>query len=180
MPKSVYFLFFLLFGLFESIVVANDLDVKKSRWNGFERHDFKYKGVKSLLVIPDSPAKGYPWVWRARFFGHQPQADIELLKRGFHLAYCDVAGLFGNQVAVERWNEFYQMLITQRGLSKKPALEGMSRGGLIIYNWASENPERFPVFMETPQYVIFVAGQAAKEKARVEAQLGEQPSRLIE
>ena len=142
MPKSVYFLFFLLFGLFESIAVANDLDVKKSQWNGFERHDFKYKGVKSLLVIPDSPAKGYPWVWRARFFGHQPQADIELLKRGFHLAYCDVAGLFGNQVAVERWNEFYQMLITQRGLSKKPALEGMSRGGLIIYNWASENPEK--------------------------------------
>lgn len=142
MPKSVYFLFFLFFGLFESIAVANDLDVKKSRWNGFERHDFKYKGVKSLLVIPDSPAKGYPWVWRARFFGHQPQADIELLKRGFHLAYCDVAGLFGNQVAVERWNEFYQMLITQRGLSKKPALEGMSRGGLIIYNWASVNPEK--------------------------------------
>ena len=46
MPKSVYFLFFLLFGLFESIAVANDLDVKKSQWNGFERHDFKYKGVK--------------------------------------------------------------------------------------------------------------------------------------
>lgn len=52
MPKSVYFLFFLLFGLFKSIAVANDLDVKKSQWNGFERHDFKHKGVKSLLVIP--------------------------------------------------------------------------------------------------------------------------------
>ena len=60
MPKSVYFLFFLLFGLFESIAVANDSDVKKSQWNGFERHDFKYKGVKSLLVIPDSPAKVIP------------------------------------------------------------------------------------------------------------------------
>ena len=56
MRKSVYFLFFLLFGLFELIVLANDLDVKKSQWKGFERHDFKYNGVKSLLVIPDSPA----------------------------------------------------------------------------------------------------------------------------
>ena len=82
MPKSVYFLFFLLFGLFESIVVANDLDVKKSRWNGFERHDFKYKGVKSLLVIPDSPAKGYPWVWRARFFVISRKVILNFVKEG--------------------------------------------------------------------------------------------------
>ena len=142
MPKLVYFLYFLLFGFLQLIANADDLNVKKSLWNGFERHDFQFNGVKSILVVPHSPAKNSPWVWRARFFGHQPQADIELLKKGFHLAYCDVAGLFGNHVAVERWNQFYKMLTIKKGLSKKPALEGMSRGGLIIYNWASQNPDK--------------------------------------
>ena len=30
----------------------------------------------------------------------------------------------------------------QHGLAKQPALEGMSRGGLIIYNWAAANPDK--------------------------------------
>ena len=81
MPKLVYFLYFLLFGFLQLIANADDLNVKKSLWNGFERQDFQFNGVKSILVVPHSPAKNSPWVWRARFFGHQPQADIELLKK---------------------------------------------------------------------------------------------------
>ena len=34
-------------------------------------------------------ADGKPWVWRARFFGHEPQFDIAMLK-GYHVVYCDV------------------------------------------------------------------------------------------
>ena len=139
MRHSVYFL---LFSFFVASSYSEENDIKKSQWHGFERQDFSSDGLKCILVIPASPEKGSPWVWRARFFGHQPQADIELLKKGFHIAYCDVAGLFGNEVAVDRWDRFYSMLIEERGLSKKPALEGMSRGGLIIYNWASKNPKK--------------------------------------
>lgn len=32
--------------------------------------------------------------------------------------------------------------MVKAGFNKKVALEGMSRGGLIVYNWAAQNPEK--------------------------------------
>ena len=115
---------------------------KSSDWNGYQRFDFVFKQRKCIVVQPQKPANGKPWIWRARFFGHQPQADLELLKHGFHLAYCDVANLFGNAAAVGHWNDFYDYLTGEHQFSRKVALEGMSRGGLIIYNWAYHNAEK--------------------------------------
>lgn len=114
----------------------------KSQWNGYDRYDFLCDGRKSILVMPKEPAQGKPWVWRARFFGHEPQADLALLARGFHLAYMDVVEMFGNSEAVAHWNAFYQELTTRQGLARQMALEGMSRGGLYIYNWAAANSEK--------------------------------------
>ena len=98
-------------------------------------------GANCKVVTPKTPAEGNPWIWRARFWGHQPALDLALLEKGYHLCYCDVAGLFGSPPAVARWDEFYPL--TQKlGLHPKPILEGMSRGGLIIFNWAKANPEK--------------------------------------
>ena len=114
---------------------------KKINFHGFTLTDFEYKNVPCKIVTPKRTANGNPWVLRARFFGHEPQTDIALLERGFHIAYCDVARFFGNEEAVNRWNVFYDYMI-ENGFSKKVVLEGMSRGGLIVYNWAAENPEK--------------------------------------
>ncbi|MED5399512.1 MAG: alpha/beta hydrolase [Planctomycetota bacterium] len=121
---------------------AEEFTGKSSDWNGFQRYQFVVSGRRCWVVAPKVVAKGRPWIWRARFFGHEPQADIALLKQGFHLAYCNVGGLFGNPQAVGHWNAFYQVLTEKHRLSRRPALEGMSRGGLIIYNWAAANPEK--------------------------------------
>ena len=115
---------------------------KASNWHGYQRFDFTVKQRRCIVVAPKKAASGNPWIWRARFFGHQPQADLELLKNGFHLAYCDVANLFGNAAAVGHWNDFYEYLTSKHQFSRKVALEGMSRGGLIIYNWAYHNADK--------------------------------------
>ena len=57
------------------------------------------------------------------------------------LTYCDVANLYGADEAVKRWDRFYALAV-QAGLHEKVVLEGMSRGGLIIYNWAAANVEK--------------------------------------
>ena len=121
---------------------ATELKKAKGEFGGFGRYEFKLDGHRCILVKPEAPAEGKPWIWRARFFGHAPQADIALLKKGIHVAYIEVSGLFGNPAAVERWNLFYNYLTKEHGFSRKVALEGMSRGGLIIYNWARANPEK--------------------------------------
>lgn len=121
---------------------AAEFPGKQSDWHGFARFDFHHDGRKCIVVAPDESAAGRPWVWRARFFAHEPQADVALLKLGYHVVYCDVANLFGNSQAVEHWNQFYELLTTEHRFAKKTALEGMSRGGLIIYNWAAANPDK--------------------------------------
>ena len=110
-------------------------------FHGYQGAEFNYLGMSCKVVLPEKAAAGHPWVWRARFWGHEPQFDLALLERGYHVVYCDVANLYGNWVAVERWNRFYD-LMQRAGLAKKGILEGMSRGGLIIYNWAVANPDK--------------------------------------
>jgi pimeloyl-ACP methyl ester carboxylesterase len=105
-------------------------------------HEFTVGGRQCKVVAPTQVDPGRPWIWRARFFGVEPQTDQALLARGFHVAYMDVAGLFGAPGAVAIWDGFYEFLTEQHGMSKRPALEGFSRGGLIVYNWAIANSER--------------------------------------
>jgi pimeloyl-ACP methyl ester carboxylesterase len=124
---------------------------KASEWHDFRRFDFKFDTRDAIVVMPDWTAKGIPWIWRARFFGHEPQLDIALLEKGYHLVYLDVANLFGSPTAVAHWDRFYDYLVTRKRFHKKALLEGMSRGGLMIYNWANANPNHLAgIYADAP------------------------------
>lgn len=110
-------------------------------FHGFCGYQFDCDGAACKIVKPYKEAKGKPWVMRARFWGHQPQTDIALLEQGFHIAYCDVADMYGADKAVKRWNKLYAKMVKE-GFHKKVVLEGMSRGGLIVYNWAAQNTDK--------------------------------------
>jgi len=112
-----------------------------SDYHGFDCCDFSFEGRDAKIVSPKRPARGLPWLWRARFWGHFPQAEIALLERGFFLVYCDVAELFGNAQALGIWDRYYRLL-TGAGLSPKPAFIGYSRGGFYAYRWAAAYPDR--------------------------------------
>ena len=123
---------------------------KITSFYGYNCADFTYNGRNCKVVKPKWAAKGHPWVWRARFWGHEPQADIALLEHGFHIVYCDVVELYGNAESVKIWNGFYDLL-NKAGLNKRAAMEGMSRGGVYVYNWAAENPKKVAcVYADNP------------------------------
>jgi pimeloyl-ACP methyl ester carboxylesterase len=115
-------------------------------FHGYRQYYFMLPGrtekVPCIVVAPNQTAKGHPWIWRARFFGHQPELDLSLLDRGFHVAFCDVAHLYGAPTALARWDAFYDFATKTLGLSGKPVLEGMSRGGLPIFLWGERHPDR--------------------------------------
>lgn len=113
-----------------------------SVWNGYQKTDFNLAGRAALVVKPKSPAPGNPWIWRTEFFGHEPQADIALLGKGFHVAYIDLQNLYGAPVAIQAMEQFHAHLTKSLGLSNKPVLEGMSRGGLFAFNWAAAHPDQ--------------------------------------
>jgi pimeloyl-ACP methyl ester carboxylesterase len=120
--------------------LAPALPGKKSVWNGHTRNDFDFHGNKATIVAPNTAAPGKPWLWHGEFFGHIVKPDIALLDRGFHIAYLSLPDRLGSPEAVKTWNAFYADITTRFNLSKKPALQGLSRGGLYCYNWAIANP----------------------------------------
>ncbi|HTI69463.1 MAG TPA: alpha/beta hydrolase [Candidatus Limnocylindria bacterium] len=133
----------------------------KTTWHeGFERFDFmmdettleiqpfeapegeKY-GVKEppkgkrrcIVVAPKHAAPGHPWSWQGCYWDHEPQAEVELLRRGFHIAFI-------TPDPGKQWDAWYAYLTEKHGLSKKPAFVGMSKGGVNAYDWATVNPGR--------------------------------------
>ena len=146
---------------------------KKGSFQGFDRYDFTQEGAKCIVVVPKSAAPGKPWIWRARFFGHEPQADKALLEKGFHVVYANVGGLFGAPQAVEIWDGFHKYLTEKHGFASKAALEGMSRGGLIIYNWAAKNPDKVSCIYGDAPVCDFKSWPGAKAKGKAVEGIGE-------
>jgi lysophospholipase L1-like esterase len=113
-----------------------------SDFHGFELYSFPTNGLNCKVAVPDVVAEGRPWIWRARFWDHEPGPEVALLSNGFHVAYVDVAGLYGAPQALARFDAFYAFLTLSFGFDRRPVLEGMSRGGLIVYNWAAQNTDK--------------------------------------
>ena len=144
MIRFVVFAFLMLGGLAPMVRGEDPLPFpgQTSLWQGFTRHDFKVDGADVLVVEPPNPLPGRPWAWRCEFFGAFPNADLELLRQGWHLAYISVPDQFGSPQAMARWDKFYGVLVQQHGLHPKPALIGLSRGALYGMAWAAAHPDR--------------------------------------
>ncbi|MGH7969164.1 MAG: alpha/beta fold hydrolase [Limisphaerales bacterium] len=137
---------------------------EKTLWHGFDRYDFlledqtlaiqptkaapdegdgirhQVRGQRRCIVaVPKVSAPGNPWSWRGCYWDHQPQTEIELLRRGFHIAYVESS----QELKPDRsWDAWYEFLTTKHELSAKPAFVGMSRGGEYAYTWATEHPDK--------------------------------------
>jgi len=113
-----------------------------TKWQGSTRHDFKVGDLDATVVVPEKPLPGRPWVWRGEFFGAFADADIALVKAGWHLAYVKVPDLFGSPKAIKQWEVFHDAMVKDYGLHAKPGLIGLSRGGLYCMNWAAAHPDK--------------------------------------
>ena len=124
---------------------------RKSSWNGHDQYHFQISGRNAYIVAPLKPQAGNPWIWRARFPGYHAEMDIQLVKKGYHIGYVDVAGLFGSDRSIAIAEQFYDFVTRNRKLNAKPAMEGVSRGGLFVYNWTAKYPQRVScIYCDTP------------------------------
>lgn len=137
---------------------------EKTDWHGFDRYDYimdeqtlaivpfkapagEGTGVanppngqrRCIVVAPKKTIVGNPWSWRGVYWDHQPQTEIELLSRGFHVAYVSANATLKPG---KEWDAWYSFLTARKGLSPKPAFIGMSRGGEYSYTWATANAEK--------------------------------------
>jgi hypothetical protein len=116
------------------------------RWHGHVRHRFLFEGKPAWVVERETPLPGDPWSWCMVF----PDAFTErcaapqLVAAGFHHAYLDVGNTFGCPDAVAKLDAFHAELV-RRGLSMKPALIGIGRGGLSAHRFATDHPDKVAV-----------------------------------
>ena len=122
-----------------------------SIWHGFEKKTFSFEGRYAYIVKPKKDLPGNPWIWRAYFPDWHYEMDSILVSKGFHIAYIDCNNMFGNPASMQVWEKFYQHLVSTYSFSKKPVLEGVSRGGLYVYNWTKRNPDKVSfIYAEAP------------------------------
>ncbi len=133
-------------------------------WQGYTRYTFELDGATCHIVPPKQEKPGRPWLWRARFWGAFPFADLAALEQGYHLVHIDIGDLFGSAKATRRWDLFYKKLTEKFGFSPKCCLEGMSRGGLIVFNWAKQNVDKVAcIYVDNP-VCDFKSWPGGKEK----------------
>jgi len=151
--KKIIYLLFIFHSLSDEIFSQTliNLEAKESKWHGFVRHDLTFDGRQVRVIIPNKPLPGNPWVWKAQFPDWHIEADSILIAKGFHVVFINADDKFGSPKTVEIWNKFYGFITGKYNLQKKVALEGVSRGGLYVYNWAKKNPEKVAcIYAEAP------------------------------
>jgi hypothetical protein len=53
-----------------------------------------------------------------------------------------VPDLFGSPKAVKKWEAFYDAMVKDYGMHRRPGFLRLSRGGLYCMNWAAAHPDR--------------------------------------
>lgn len=152
--RTLIFLAGVMVGMTTRGVAANvgtPSEAQPSKWNGFDRLDFTVAERPCLVIVPAKRAAGNPWIWRTEFFGHEPQADLALLERGWHVAYMDAKNMYGAPKAMALFGQFYAHVVVRFGLSQRVVLEGFSRGGLYAFNFAAAHPTRVAaLYLDAP------------------------------
>jgi len=125
--------------------------VTRDKWKGFKRVHLTIAGHKAWYVEPVRSLEGNPWIWKASFADWHTEMDSLLLVKGFHMAYISVNDQYGSPYAMQVWDTFYHYLVDSLSFDQRPALEGISRGGLYVYAWAKRNPDKVScIYGEAP------------------------------
>ena len=125
--------------------------MKESIWNGFKRIDFDFEGREAILVFPDNPNENKNWLFKTEYFDAFPDFEIEMVKRGWHLAFIKNIKRWCLDEDLDIKKRFSDFLSKEYGLYEKCIPVGMSCGGLIGSKFAAKYPEKVSaLYLDAP------------------------------
>ncbi len=113
----------------------------ESTWNGFKRIDFEFEGMAAILVFPQEANENKNWLLKTEYFDAFPEYEIDMVKRGWHLAYLKNVTRWCLEEDLDRKRRFVDFMAKEYGLYKKCFPVGMSCGGMIAAKFAAKYPE---------------------------------------
>ncbi len=112
------------------------------------KQKFEVAGRPAFVIMPElvDLKKPVPWVWYAPTLPGLPEAREhwmfkQFLAAGIAIAGVDVEESYGSPEGRKIYSALYKELVDSWGFAPKAALLARSRGGLMLYSWACENPE---------------------------------------
>ena len=109
---------------------------------------FEIEGRTAFLILPRKAMSDRctPWVWYAPTLPGLPGREEkwmfdQFLAKGIAIAGVDVGESYGSPKGRVIYSALYKELVEKRGLARRACLLARSRGGLMLYDWAAENPE---------------------------------------
>jgi len=108
---------------------------------------FRLNGKEAFVILPEKTKAPIAWVWYAPTLRGLPaKSEVWMFERflakGIAIAGIDVGESYGSPDGRKAFSQLYRHLTTSKNFHPKPCLLARSRGGLMLYNWAVENPEK--------------------------------------
>ena len=123
----------------------------EKEWNGFRKIEFLFENREAILVIPKHANENKNWLFKTEYFGAFPSFEIEMLKRGWHLAFIKNVTRWCLDEDLDLKKRFAEYLHEQYGLYHKCVPVGMSCGGLIASKFAAKYPNFVSVlYLDAP------------------------------
>ena len=113
----------------------------------FQWERLKFESCDAFIIMPKNHIKAQiPWVMYAPTLRGLPNERDEgwmighFLESGIAVAGINIGESYGNPAGREIYTKFHKFLTTERNFNQKACLLARSRGGLMLYNWAADNP----------------------------------------
>ena len=110
---------------------------------------FEVDGCQAFLLRPNGRPQltPMPWVFYAPVHSGGPHPNHawmlrQWLAKGIGMAGVDVGESYGNRHGRAVFVALWEVLRAKYGMAERACLLAQSRGGLMLYNWAAENPAR--------------------------------------
>jgi dipeptidyl aminopeptidase/acylaminoacyl peptidase len=114
-----------------------------------QRQDFVVDGRPAFVIAPTKTLDGKtPWLLYGPTLGRGLPGGAEawmfrqFLDAGIAIAGVDVGESYGSPKGRATYNALHKQLTKDRNFSQRASLLARSRGGLMLYCWAAENPEK--------------------------------------
>lgn len=116
------------------------MDTTAIKWNGFDGVSFTFEGNYAHVIKPNCKPNG-KWALKTEYVDAFPNTEIELLNRGWHIAYNKNDNRWAENSDLLRKGNFIKYVSEHFSLDKKCTMIGMSCGGLYAVKTTALFPE---------------------------------------
>lgn len=128
------------------------MQYRESLWKDeFRCLTFEFEGREAILIFPHDENKTDKWMLKTEYFAAFQEFELELVKKGFHLAYLQNLNRWGIDEDQDAKLRFRDFLMKEFALGAKCVPVGMSCGGLHAVKLAARHPEMVSVmYLDAP------------------------------